>query len=79
MDAITRLELFLGRAQKGVSRQVLSEQIVTAVQVIVFIDICRVSRKRRIMEVREIGPVADGTIRQREMFKYQVNSRMPYW
>ena len=79
IDAITRLELFLGRAQKGVSRQVLSEQIVTAVQVIVFIDICRATKRRRLIEIREIGPVADGTIRHREMFKYQTVSGMPSW
>jgi pilus assembly protein CpaF len=78
-DAATRLELFLGRAQKGVGRNVLSEQIVTAVQVVVFVDVCRVTGKRRIFEVREIGPVADGVIRQREMFAYRCESGLPTW
>ncbi len=78
-DAVTRLELFLGRAQRGVSRQVLSEQIATAVQVIVYVDICHATGKRRIVEVREVGPVADGVLRQREMFRYQLQKGMPSW
>jgi len=78
-DAATRLELFLGRAQKGVGRSVLSEQIVTAVQVVVFVDVCRATGKRRIFEVREIGPVADGVIRQREMFAYRCEAGLPIW
>ncbi|MCO6430836.1 MAG: CpaF family protein [Deltaproteobacteria bacterium] len=69
-EAITRLELFLGRAQKGVSRTVIIDQIATAVQVIVFVDICRISGRRRIMQVREIGPVADGVLRSRDLFQY---------
>jgi pilus assembly protein CpaF len=78
-EAITRLELFLGRAQKGVGRAVLNEQIVTAVQVVVFVDFCHQTGRRRIMEVKEIGPVADGVIRQRDIFKYQVVGNLPQW
>jgi len=78
-ESLTRLELFLGRAQKGVTRGVLNEQIATAVQAIVFVDICRETGKRRIQEVKEIGPVADGVIRQRDMFKYQVRRGLPEW
>lgn len=78
-DACTRLELFLGRAQRGVSRQVISEQIVTAVQVIVFVDFCANSSRRRIFEVREIGPVADGVMRQRVIFRYSFNAALPQW
>ncbi len=78
-EAISRLELFLGRAQKGVSRAVLSEQIVTAVQVIVFVNICKVTGRRRIFEVKEIGPVADGVVRQRDMFLYQPQKGVPMW
>jgi pilus assembly protein CpaF len=71
LEAITRLELFLGRAQRGVGRSTLLEQIVTAVQIVVFVDVCRQTGLRRIMEVREIGPVADGVVRHREIFSYQ--------
>jgi pilus assembly protein CpaF len=78
-EAITRLELFLGRAQRGAERQILAEQIVTAVQVIVFVDVCSVTGKRRIIEVKEIGPVADGVIRQRDIFRYGVTGDTPHW
>ncbi len=78
LDAISRLELFLGRAQKGVSNDILREQIANAVQVTVHLDICHHTGLRRIMEVREISSMADGVIRQREMFKY-VPSKKPYW
>jgi pilus assembly protein CpaF len=78
-EAMTRLELFLGRAQRGVVRQVLSEQIATAVQVIVYVDICAATGRRRVMEVKEIGPVADGVIRQRDIFQYHVHHGIPSW
>lgn len=77
-DAITRLELFLGRAQKGVQQKVLMQQISTAVQVVVYVDICKESRRRRIFEVREIGSAADGALRQRELFQYKYNGN-PGW
>lgn len=77
-DAIARLELFLGRAQKGVSNNILKEQIASAVAVVVHLDICHHTGLRRIMEVREIGAMADNVIRQREIFKY-VPNKNPYW
>ena len=79
IEAAGRLELFLGRAQKGVQRAVLSEQVANAVQVIVHVDICKVTGRRRIMEVKEIGPVADGVLRQRDMFKYSALDGVPTW
>lgn len=78
-EAVVRLELFLGRAQKGVEKVVLTEQIATAVQTIVHIDICKATGKRRIMEVKEIGPVADGVLRQRDIFIYDIRSQIPCW
>lgn len=78
-DAVARLELFLGRAQKGVGREVLIEQIATAVHVLIHVDVCRHSGRRRIMDVREVGPVADGILRQRQIFQYQIAQGMPAW
>jgi pilus assembly protein CpaF len=78
-ETITRLELFLGRAQRGVLRAVVAEQIATAVQAIVFVNICKETGRRRIIEVKEIGPVADGVIRQRDIFRYQVQRGVPSW
>ncbi len=57
----------------------LSEQIATAVQAIVYVNICKTTGKRRIMQVKEIGPVADGVIRQREIFTYQLTRGVPTW
>lgn len=78
-EAVSRLELFLGRAQKGVAANILSEQVATAVQVIVHVAICRRSGKRRIMQVREIGAVADGSVRHRDIFKYNQQLSVPSW
>lgn len=78
-EALGRLELFLGRAQRGAGRDILSEQISTALHVVVFVDLCRETGRRRIMEVREIGAVADGVVRQREIFRYRVQQGEPGW
>ena len=78
-DAIGRLELFLGRSQKGVDKRVLTEQIASAVQVVVHLDICRETRCRRIIEVKEIGPFSDGVLRQRDIFRYYVGNGLPTW
>jgi len=79
LEAVTRLELFLGRAQGNVSRQVLMDQVVTAVQIICVVDVCRQTGRRRIVEVREIGPVADGVLRQREIFAYAPERGRAAW
>jgi pilus assembly protein CpaF len=78
-DALTRLELFLTRVQPGVEREMLSEQIVTAVQLVVHVELCKVTGKRRVMEVREIGPVSEKVIRSRIMFKYELLQGKPLW
>jgi pilus assembly protein CpaF len=78
-DAITRLELFLGRAQRGVGRDVLTQQIGTAVQVIAFVNICRKTGKRRIMEIKELGAASDGVLRQRDIFFYDREADIPTW
>ena len=77
--AISRLELFLGRAQRGVGHDVLCSQVAAAVQVIVHVDICRRTGLRRVMDVVEVGPVADGVLRQRQIFSYQLKDDLPTW
>jgi Flp pilus assembly CpaF family ATPase len=79
LDAVTRLELFLARAQRNADKSLLSAQVVTAVQVVVVVDLCKVTGLRRIMEVRELGPVADGVLRQREIFAYKITGGTPQW
>lgn len=79
IDAVTRLELFLARAQRGSDRSLLGAQVVTAVQVVVVVDVCRSTGMRRVMDVRELGPVADGALRQREIFTYRCHDGAPSW
>lgn len=79
IDAVTRLELFLARAQRNADRALLGAQVVTAVQVVVVADVCKLTGMRRIMDVRELGPVADGALRQREIFSYRNFEGAPHW
>jgi Flp pilus assembly CpaF family ATPase len=79
VDAVTRLELFLARVQKNADRALLGAQVATAVQVMVVVDVCKNTGIRRIMEVRELGPVAEGVLRQREMFSYRYSQGVPQW
>lgn len=78
-EALTRLELFLGRAQKGVGRSVIHKQISTAVQVVVHLSVCSRSGKRRIFEITEVGAAADDCLRRREMFRYTPEKKLPAW
>lgn len=78
-DGVTRLELLLARAQRSADRTLLGAQVATAVQVVVAVDVCRASGFRRITEVRELGPVADGVLRQRQIFVYQGDRGRPHW
>jgi pilus assembly protein CpaF len=78
-DSLTRMMLFLGRAQPNVSREVLMQQVATAVQVVVHVGMCRLSDKRRILEVREVSGIADDAIRQRTLFSYLDCSKGPGW
>lgn len=78
-DAVTRLELFLARVQKNADRELLGAQVATAVQVMVVVDVCKQTGIRRIVEVRELGPVADGILRQREIFVYRPERAIPRW
>ena len=79
IDAVTRLELFLARAQRNADRALLGAQVATAVQVVVVVDVCKLTGMRRIVDVRELGPVADGVLRQREIFSYRSGEGAPHW
>ncbi len=78
-DALARLELFLGRVQKGATKDVISKQLANSIQAIVYLNVCKFSGKRRIVEVREICGHADQVIRQTTIFKYQNNLGRPVW
>ena len=78
-DAVSRLELFLGRVQKNTAANVITRQIANAVQVIVHIDICSQTGQRRIFNVREISGFADSVLRQSTIFEYQADVKRPVW
>lgn len=78
-ESVARLELFLGRAQRGVDEKILKEQVANAVDCLVHVGICKATERRRILEVREIGPVADGVLRHREIFRYAPQNSEPQW
>jgi pilus assembly protein CpaF len=77
-DAVTRLELFLGRAQRGVSTEIFQQQISSAVQIVVHLNFCRITGKRRVMQVKELGRVIDGRIKQTPIFSYY-HLNQPRW
>lgn len=78
-DAIARLELFLARAQPGVSTETVRRQIANALSVVVFLGVDRVSQKRRIMEVLEVGSSSDGVVQVSPMFSYLPYEGVPEW
>jgi pilus assembly protein CpaF len=78
-DCVTRLMLFLGRAQPGVGKEVLMQQVSTAVQVIVQIGVCPVTKRRRILHIQELCGVADGVLRHRDMFTYRTDQGRGAW
>lgn len=78
-DVLSRLELFLGRIQRGASKATLLDQISSALAVVVFCSVCPVTKKRRIYDVKEIGAAADGVVRQRSIFTYDVSTGVPKW
>ena len=78
-DAISRLELFLSRAQGNVGIETIRRQIANAVSVVVFLAVDPVHKKRRIMEVVEIGSAADGAVEISPMFTFDNSAHLPQW
>ncbi len=78
-DALARLELFLGRVQRGATKEVIAKQLANSIQAIVYLSVCKFSGKRRIVEVREICGHADQAIRQTTIFKYQNIASRAVW
>ncbi|MCB0333483.1 MAG: hypothetical protein KDD55_08280, partial [Bdellovibrionales bacterium] len=54
-------------------------QIGQAVQVIVFVGICKHTKKRRIKEVVELTGAREGSVSQRARFTYRVQDGLPEW
>lgn len=78
-DALSRLELFLARAQGNIGIEAIRRQVANAVSVIVFLGIDRNSRQRRIFEVVEVATSSDGCIQSSPIFSYQLRGEDFAW
>lgn len=77
--AISRLELFLSRTQKGVSMETIRREIADAVDLIVFVGTDKQHKQRRIMEVVEVGAASDGSVQTNPIYLYNKHSLKPSW
>lgn len=78
-ETLTRLESLLGRAQRGVSMDIIRQQIALAVDVVVWMVRERVSGRVRLAEVIEVGHFVEGSIQIRPMFTLVEQGDNPKW
>lgn len=78
-ETLTRLESLLGRAQRGVSMDIIRQQIALAVDVCVWNVREKVSGRVRIAEIIEVGHFVEGSIQVRPMFKLIQQGENPVW
>lgn len=78
-DAISRLELFLSRAQGNVTIDTIRKQIANAVSVIVFLAVNKKTQTRHIYEILEIGSFSDGAVQFSPIYKFQADQKVPSW
>ncbi len=77
-DALSRLELFLARAQGNIDIRNIRRQIANAVSVVVYLGLDKRSKKRRIVEVLEVGTSADGAIQVSPLYTFAADP-VPHW
>lgn len=73
-DALSRLELFLLRAQPGVGVETVRKEITNAISVVIHLGLDPIRKERRIMQVLEVGSSADGSIQMSPIFDYKINT-----
>jgi pilus assembly protein CpaF len=78
-ETLTRLESLLGRAQRGVSMDIIRQQIALAVDVVVWQCRERTTGRVRCAEVMEVGHFVEGNIQVRPMFKLVKQGENPMW
>jgi pilus assembly protein CpaF len=78
-ETLTRLESLLGRAQRGVSMDIIRQQIALAVDVVCWNIRERGSGRVRLAEVMEVGHFVEGNIQVRPMFKLVNQGENPQW
>ncbi len=78
-ETLTRLESLLGRAQRGVSMDIIRQQISLAVDVVCWNTRERSTGRVRLAEVMEVGHYVEGMIQVRPMFKLVQQGENPQW
>jgi len=78
-DVISRLELFLARAQGDVGINTIRKQIANAISVVVYIGLDSVTKKRRIVSVMEVEAAADGVVQMAPIFTLDSTSGKAMW
>jgi len=78
-ETLTRLESLLGRAQRGVSMEIIRQQIALAVDVVCWNVRERGTGRVRLAEVMEVGHYVEGNIQIRPMFKLVQPGENPQW
>ena len=78
-ETLTRLESLLGRAQRGVSIDIIRQQIALAVDVVIWQMREKASGRVRMGEVIEVGNFSEGNIQIRPMFKLVQQGDNPMW
>lgn len=74
-DALSRLELFLLRAQPGVGVDTVRREITNAISVVVHLGLDQKRKERRILQVLEVGSSADGSIQLSPIFSYSESGK----
>ena len=77
-DAVSRLELFLSRAQGDVGMETIRKQIANAITGVVYIGIDSINGKRRVLSVYEVESASDGNVRMGPMYQYSSDGRV-HW
>lgn len=78
-DALSRLELFLLRAQPGVGVETVRREISNAISVVVHLGLDAVERKRRILQVVEVASASDGTVQISPIFSFRYRNSQAEW
>ena len=78
-ETLTRLESLLGRAQRGVSMDIIRGQVALAVDVVIWNVRERASGRVRVGEVIEVGHFVEGQIQVRPMFRLVQEGDSPKW
>ena len=78
-ETLTRLESLLGRAQRGVSMEIIRGQIALAVDVVIWNVREKASGRVRVGEVIEVGHFVEGQIQVRPMFRLVQEGDSPKW